>query len=111
MTKVILVFLKNIKTKVLGKKYTGQIASYQFVDAKWVNRGYIYMDSINAKCDKRQKSKYESPEVATGSLKKYTYVLPSGRKLKVIVDDGRDCAETACSSPSFLLRIDDETEG
>ena len=50
-------------------------------------------------------------EPSKTNLKKYTYVLPSGRKLKVVLDESGDYTETACSVPCFLLRIDDEVVG
>lgn len=69
------------------------------------------MEFTSAKCEEEKGIKDDSAETSTKGVKKYTYLLPSGRKLKVVVDDGSEFVETACSSPCFLLRIDDETVG
>ena len=43
-------------------------------------------------------------------VRKYTYVLPSGRKLKVVVDDDTEMVETAATTPCFMLRMEDDTD-
>ncbi len=71
------------------------------------------MEFTNAELEEKQEMENDSAETSANakSIKKYTYVLPSGRKLKVVVDDGSEFVETACSSPCFLLRIEDEAVG
>lgn len=44
---------------------------------------------------------------STTVVRKYTYVLPSGRRLKVIVDDDSEIVETGSANPCFLLRMED----
>jgi len=57
------------------------------------------------------KAESNANDLSKGNVKKYTYLLPSGRKLKVVLDDSGEYSETACSTPCFLLRIDDEAVG
>ena len=94
-----------METKVRIKKYPGKIATYRHSGAQWVHRRYMKMKPVDIKAESNE------TELSKGNLKKYTYLLPSGRKLKVILDDSGDYSETACSSPCFLLRIDDEAVG
>ena len=69
------------------------------------------MEYICAKYKQAEETSDNRAEVSAGSLRKYTYVLPSGRRLKVVVDDDGDLVETASTTPCFLLRMEDELEG
>ncbi len=57
----------------------------------------------------RDEAKREARGGTSASVvKKYTYVLPSGRRLKVVVDDDSELVETASTAPCLLLRMEDE---
>jgi len=70
---------------------------------------------MKAKCGEQQGvlANYigSSAVSSVGGTQKHTFVLPSGRKLKVYVDNTSEFVETACSTPCFLLNIEDEAVG
>ncbi len=68
------------------------------------------MEFICAKCKQELEMSDDRIAVSTGDVKKYTYLLPSGRQLKVVVDSESDFMQTASSTPCFLLKMEDDPE-
>jgi hypothetical protein len=68
------------------------------------------MEFISAKCSDEQLVEDDNLTASAGSVRKYTYVLPSGRRLKVVVDDEADFVQTGSSTPCFVLRMEDDPE-
>lgn len=67
------------------------------------------MEFISVQCSEEQAADGVLV-VSPGTVKKYTYVLPSGRRLKVVVDDESEYVQTACAAPCFVLRMEDDPE-
>lgn len=68
------------------------------------------MEFICAKRGEEQSPNEEHVAAHSGKTRKYTYVLRSGRTLKVVVDDETEFAGTALSTPWFMVRMEDEAE-
>ena len=68
------------------------------------------MELIKAGSSPQERSGDKASAVSAGAIKKYTYVLPSGRRLKVVVDDDAEHVQTASSPPCFVLRMEDDPE-
>ncbi len=67
------------------------------------------MEFMCARCKEEQAADSDSA-TSVGTMKKYTYVLPSGRTVKVFVDDESDFVQTASSTPCFVLRMEDDPD-
>ena len=68
------------------------------------------MEFICERCKEEQRIGDDRANAPSGKPKKYTYVLRSGRTLKVVVDDESEFIATASSTPWFLLKMEDEPE-
>lgn len=68
------------------------------------------MEFINTRSNEERGIGDDRVMVSTGNVKKYTYILPSGREIKVVVDHESELVETATTVPWFLVRIEDELE-
>jgi len=67
------------------------------------------MEFISVQCSEEQAADGVLT-VSAGTVKKYTYVLPSGRRLKVVIDDESEYVQTASAAPCFVLRMEDSPE-